>query len=198
MAGKRKAKRVAEDLSKPSPWRMQHGGFGDPEQLADPEGGPPVVHRRVIDTLGLMLANGTITSAMHDAALVFRGQFRTAALDGVRTSPLLRLAASSGEQVTDRQIDARRRVSAVLDALGGHGSAAGSCVWHVVGREASLREWARRQGWNGRPVGHSQAQGILVAALGMLAAQYRIGPLDRGESIASPKESACQWNPYRV
>ena len=32
---------------------------------------------------------------------------------------------------------------------------------------------AIRQGWGGRPVRQEQAQGILVAALGMLAAQRR-------------------------
>ena len=53
-------------------------------------------------------------------------------------------------------------------ALGGFESAAGSCVWHVVGLECSVREWALRQGWGGRSVGHAQAQGMLVAALGVL------------------------------
>jgi hypothetical protein len=46
----------------------------------------------------------------------------------------------------------------------------GSCLWHVVGLQRSVREWAMRQGWGGRPVRHEQAQGILVAALGVLAA----------------------------
>ena len=32
-------------------------------------------------------------------------------------------------------------------------------------------EWAIRQGWSGRPVRQEQAQGTLVAALGMLAAR---------------------------
>ena len=32
-----------------------------------------------------------------------------------------------------------------------------------------MREWAIRQGWGGRPVRQEQAQGILIAALGMLA-----------------------------
>jgi hypothetical protein len=36
--------------------------------------------------------------------------------------------------------------------------------------ERSVREWAMREGWGGRPVRQEQAQGILVAALGMLAA----------------------------
>jgi len=30
MACKRKAKRVIEDLAKPSNWRLQHGGFSEP------------------------------------------------------------------------------------------------------------------------------------------------------------------------
>jgi hypothetical protein len=57
-----------------------------------------------------------------------------------------------------------------MQALGGIGSPAGSCVWHVVGLQRSVREWAIREGWGGRPVRQEQAQGILVAALGVLAA----------------------------
>jgi hypothetical protein len=56
-----------------------------------------------------------------------------------------------------------------MQALGGINSPAGSCVWHVVGLQRSVREWAIRQGWNGRPVRQEQAQGILVAALGVMA-----------------------------
>jgi hypothetical protein len=44
--------------------------------------------------------------------------------------------------------------------------------WHVVGLQRSVREWAMRQGWGGRPVRVEQAQGILVAALGVLAGHY--------------------------
>jgi hypothetical protein len=66
-----------------------------------------------------------------------------------------------------------------MEALGGHVSPAGSCVWHVVGLQRSLREWAFRQGWGGRPVRQEQAQGILVAALGVLAAQFGYGEAKR-------------------
>jgi hypothetical protein len=55
-----------------------------------------------------------------------------------------------------------------IEALSGISSAADSCVWHVVGLQRSVREWALRMGWGGRPVRQEQAQGILVAALGML------------------------------
>ena len=62
-----------------------------------------------------------------------------------------------------------------MEALGGISSPAGSCVWHVVGLQRSVREWAIRQGWGGRPVRQEQAQGILVAALGVLAGHFGYG-----------------------
>lgn len=93
MAGKRRtraAKPKGEDLAMPSKWRLQHGPVGEPMREADPETGLPVVHRRTVDTLGQMLANGTITQEMHDAGAVFRRQFRVAALDQLRAMPLIR------------------------------------------------------------------------------------------------------------
>ena len=66
MAAKRKRKQgvtiIREDLAQPSKWRLQHGGFGDAVREADPETGAAVVHRSAFDTLGTMLANGTITA----------------------------------------------------------------------------------------------------------------------------------------
>ncbi len=182
MAGKRKTKRQTtprEDLSKPSPWRLQHSPVGEPVREADPETGLPVVHRRTVDTLGQMLANGTITQEMHDAGAVFRRQFRVAALDQLRAMPLIRIPGGSGDSLTDRQVAAREQVAHAMMALGGFESAAGSCVWHVVGLEHSVREWAQRQGWGGRSVGHAQAQGMLVAALGVLAVVYGLVPRQR-------------------
>jgi hypothetical protein len=44
----------------------------------------------------------------------------------------------------------------------------------VIGMQRSIREWALRQGWGGRPVRQESAQGILVAALGMLVKHYGI------------------------
>ena len=69
---------------------------------------------------------------------------------------------------------ARERVARALDPLGSHGSPAGSCVWHVIGMQTSIREWALRQGWGGRPVRQESAQGILVAALGVRVKHYVI------------------------
>jgi len=139
---------------------------------ADPDG-CPVVHHRTVDTLGIMLRAGTITKAMHDAARDFQAQFTIARFDVVRCMSLVQVTGSSGPgDLTDAQVDARRRIGKALDVLGGLGSPASSCVWHVVGLQRSIREWAMRQGWGGRPVRIEQAQGILVAALGVLAGWY--------------------------
>lgn len=180
MAGKRKARTPKRDEALgPSKWRLQHGGFSEAIREADPETGVPVVHRRAVDTLGMMLANGTITQQMHDAGGVFRRLFRTAALDGMARSPLIRLPGKTADTLSERNVDARRKVADALDALGGHDSAAGSCAWHVVGLEMSVREWAMRQGWGGRPVAPPQAQGMLVATLGVLAAHFGLTPRQR-------------------
>ncbi|WP_439580608.1 DUF6456 domain-containing protein, partial [Elioraea sp.] len=116
--------------------------------------------------------NATITPEMHEAGSIFRTQFRLASLDPLRARSLIRLPGSTGDSVTEHQAAARQRVARALAALGGAGSPAGSCVWHVVGCETSVREWAMRQGWGGRSVPTSQAQGMLVAALAVLAAHY--------------------------
>ena len=174
MASKRKTSRTTprEDLSKPSPWRMQHGGVGPAMRDADPDTGTPVQHHRAVDTLGIMLQNGTITPEMHDAGNIFRTQFRIASLDGIRTTQLIRMPRGQSDTETERQVGARHKVAATIEAAGGMGSPSGSCLWHVVGLECSIREWAMRQGWNGRPIVPAQGQGILIGALGVLAAHY--------------------------
>lgn len=182
MAGKRKTKASKakhEDLATPSKWRLQHGGFSGPIREADPETGSPVQHRRAVDTLGMMLANGNITPQMHEAGQIFRTLFRSAALDGIATSQLIRLAGATNGDLPNRQIEARRRVATAIDALGGHDSPAGSCVWFVVGLEFSVREWAMRQGWAGRVIHGPVGQGILVGALGMLAMHFGLTPRQR-------------------
>jgi Domain of unknown function (DUF6456) len=138
----------------------------------DPDG-RIVLHHRTVDTLGKMLRAGTIDEAMHDAAKDFQADFIVANLDPLRALPILRVPGTGREpDLNERQLDARRRVHRALEALGGISRPAGSCVWHVVGLQRSVREWAIRQGWGGRPVRQEQAQGILVAALGMLAGHF--------------------------
>jgi MFS family permease len=122
----------------------------------------------------------SLLSQMHDAAKDFQADFIVANLDPLRALPILRVPGTGHEpDLNERQLHAKRRVHEALQALGGISSPAGSCVWHVVGLQRSVREWAIRQGWGGRPVRQEQAQGILVAALGMLAAHVGYGEARR-------------------
>lgn len=135
----------------------------------DPDG-KYVTHHRTVDTLGRMLKAGSISHEMHDAAKDFQAAFIVANYDTLRALPILRIPGTGREEaLNDRQLMARHRVSETLEALGGLGSPSGSCVWHVVGLQWSLREWTMRKGWGGRPVRQQEAQGILVAALGVMA-----------------------------
>lgn len=138
-----------------------------------------MAHRRAVDTLGLMLANGTITPQMHEAGCMFRTLFRSAAIDSMSTSQLIRLPGATVDGISERQIEARRRIATAIDTLGGHDSPAGSCAWFVVGLEFSVREWAQRQGWAGRIVYGPVGQGILVGALGTLAMHFGLVPRQR-------------------
>ena len=144
----------------------------------DPNG-IEVTHHRTVDTLGLMLRSRAINPAMHAAGRDFQAAFTIACFDSMPRVNLTLMARSPSPahdvyNLSDRQIAARERVARADDALGGHGSPAGSCVWHVVGMQTSVREWALRQGWGGRPVRQESAQGILVAALGVLAKYFSI------------------------
>jgi hypothetical protein len=141
----------------------------------DPDG-RIVYHHRTVDTLGKMLRAGTITQEMHDAGKDFQAAFIVANFDPLRAIPILRVPGTGREpELNERQLDARRQVHETMEALGGIGSPAGSSVWHVVGLQRSVREWATRQGWSGRLVEQKQATGILVAALGVLAAHFGYG-----------------------
>ncbi len=122
-----------------------------------------------------MLKAGTITPAMFNAGRDFHSCFTTAALNSMPMSSMERTSGhgrAGNENFTVAQIDALKKINSTLNCLGGPNSLSGSCVWHVVGCETSIREWARRQRWNGSTVHHSTAQGVLIAALETLAAHY--------------------------
>ena len=178
MAGKRKAKRTTarEDLSKPSRWRLQHGGFDEAVRGTDPDTGTPVLHRRAVDSLGVLLANGSITPHMHEAGEIFRAVFQRAALDRVRTMPMIRIPGGRADLLSESQTVARERVARAMTHLGGFGSPSGSIAWYVLGLEHSVRDWALRQGWNGRAVTPAIAHGILLGTLGILMAHYGFAP----------------------
>ena len=163
----------------PTPERREHGLIERLRRpIADESGGSSRPYRAV-DTLAVMERRGSITASMRQAGEDFRARFATAQLDPLAGPRLLaatgrrRLATKQGRRAGHAgRRRTRGRLARVL-AVGGLGSPGGSCLWHVVGWERSLKEWALEQGWSGRRVSQEAASGILIAALGALEAHYR-------------------------
>lgn len=130
-------------------------------------------HFRTIDSLGLMLRNGSITQAMHDAGQQFSRTFVAAQLSAAGSAPMDRIPGGQWrDSMTERCAWARKHLGEALDAVGGISSPGGCAVWHVAGIGRSVREWSAVEGWNGRPLNQYEAKGILVGALGVLAVHY--------------------------
>lgn len=134
----------------------------------------PVDHYRTVDTLALMLRNGSITGSMHDAGQQFSQDFARAFGSGVASPKLDGLPGGTapGQMMVEKNAGAARAVRDALEAVGGSGSPAGSALWYVAGLQMSIRDWSLRDGWNGKRVEKNEAKGILVAALGVLARYY--------------------------
>jgi Domain of unknown function (DUF6456) len=162
----------------PTPERRNHGLVERLERPIADESGRPARPYRCVDTLGAMERRGSITAGMRQAGEDFRARFATAQLDPLRAPDWSRLRVSgssrfnAGDEPGMRIEGARDMVWRAIQAVGGLGSPAGSCLWHVVGWERSLKEWALEQGWNGRRVSQEAASGILIAALGALEAHF--------------------------
>ena len=134
----------------------------------------PVDHYRTVDTLALMLRNGSITGAMHDAGQQFSQDFARAFASGVASSRLDGLPGGTapGQMMVEKNAGAARAVRDALEAVGGNSSPAGSALWYVAGLGMSVRDWSIRLGWSGKAMSKEEGKGILIAALGMLARYY--------------------------
>ena len=159
--------------------RLQHGLIEPvPTVIADAHGRPARPYR-ALDTLIIMERRGSITAGMRQVGEDFRRRFAQAHFDPLRALDIARLSlgdkpAPRGDHVPGRRVEAARdTVWRAIRAVGGIASPAGSCLWHVVGWEQSLKEWAQQQGWAGRRVSPEVASGILTAALGALETHFR-------------------------
>jgi hypothetical protein len=116
---------------------------------------------------------------MHDAAKDFQAAFIIANLDPLRALPILRVPGTGREpELSERQVDARRRVHQAMAALGGISGPAGSCDWH--GRPAAKRSGVGNPPGVGWKAGRSQGRGgYSDRGLGMLAAHLGYGGVKR-------------------
>ena len=121
-----------------------------PTPSPDEAGRPSRPYRRV-DTLAAMLRKGTITAAMRQAGEDFHMIFVRAALDPLRAADLRRVRGGTRRlEESEAQLVARKTVWRTVEAVGGLASPAGSCCWHVLGLEWSIKDWALREGWGGQ------------------------------------------------
>jgi len=161
----------------PTPERRRHGEVEQPQRAIADAAGHPSRPYRAVDTLAIMQRRGSITAGMRQAGEDFRASFARAQLDPLRAldPSRLRLGEPGPRQARPAGVRieaARAAVWHAIRAVGGIASPAGSCLWHVLGWEQSLKEWAVERGWSGRRVSQESASGILVAALGALETYY--------------------------
>lgn len=176
---------LVSHLSRPTAERLRHNPIERLDRvIADAQGSASRPYR-ALDTLAVMERRGSITAGMRQAGEDFRVRFATAQLDPLRALDLSQLRFGEARSRGDddgpglRIEAARKAVWRAIQAIGGIASPAGSCVWHVVGWERTLKAWALEQGWNGRRVTQEAASGILVAALGALEAHFGSGRMMR-------------------
>ena len=163
----------------PTPERHSRGIVERLERPIADESGRPSRPYRAIDTLAAMERRGSITGGMRQAGEDFRARFAVAQLDPLRAPDLSRprergASRFKADEPGMRIEGARDAVWRAIQSVGGPVSPAGSCLWHVVGWEQSLKEWALEQGWSGRRVSQETASGILIAALGALEMHFGI------------------------
>jgi hypothetical protein len=166
---------IAADIeTAPPPERGRHDRILPPDQTIADERGSIGRPFRVVDTLGKMLAAGTIDERMQAAGDRFRDDFDRAHLHGLRAADLTtpRVDNKPRADAAVTLFAPRERVWRAMQAAGGMTSAGGSCLWHVIGEGCSLAEWAMMRQAAGRRMNKDNASGVLVAALDAVATLY--------------------------
>ncbi|HJQ56438.1 MAG TPA: hypothetical protein VJ890_06005 [Vineibacter sp.] len=156
----------------PTPERQQHNRITrEADQVMDSDGGIGLPWRAE-SMLERMERNGDISHRERHAGEEFGRLFQLAHLDPLRSADARREGAGTKPDEPHGSERARRRVIAALDALGGQSSPCGTCAWFVLGCELSIRAWALREGWGGKPLSPHTAKGTLLGALGVLARHF--------------------------
>jgi hypothetical protein len=128
---------------------------------------------RVKTSIERLRDDGRITDDECKAGLTFRDAFERGRLDPLRASSFERVGGSS-EAVTATVMDARDDVARMLKRLGGWGTPAAQACWWVVGADYSIRQFAQRFTWGtGGSLDQRTAQGLVIAALNVLATPER-------------------------
>ncbi len=127
---------------------------------------------RVHSMLDRLIERGAIDERLRAAGEWFHRVYRLAAMHQLQAADMMREVRYQGSDRGHALEAARRSRDAALDALGKSGSPCWECAWCVLGEEITLRDWAIREGWNGRPIREEVAKGILIGTLGALAEHF--------------------------
>lgn len=129
---------------------------------------------RVLTTMERMRDDGLISDEECKAGHTFRDNFERGGLDPLRAAKLECSSHSTAETVTNAVLDARDAVAADMALLGGWGTPVAQACWWVVGADYSINQFAQRFSWgSGRSLDRKTAQGLVIAALNVLAAPKR-------------------------
>lgn len=156
----------------PTPERRRHSGIEILDRAIADDAGRPSQPYRSIDILAALERRGAITHEMWAAGDRFRSTFRRAQIDPLKAANWLHIRGGETEPAASRAENAQRSIRHAIHALGPQG---GSCLWHVLGWEQSVSQWAMQQSWSRRRVSIDVATGIFIAALGVLVAHYERG-----------------------
>jgi len=140
------------------------------EQIVDAMGaaGAPYL---VESMLARLERHGAINRGQRLAGERFGELFRIASLDPMKAADIGQRFTAAPWGVHPSEW-ARGRINAALDACGGLHSPCGCCAWFVLGLELSVRDFAIREGWSGRPLRPEVAKGLLVGCLGILQRHF--------------------------
>lgn len=157
----------------PTPERGQHDPIRREVVPLDAQGERGVAWRAV-DTIGLMLARGTISREEHAACERFRAAFYAARLDPLIAPDVGRIPGQGRpEHLTARLVHAREEVHRVIRELGGMGTPCAEAIWWVVGAEYTCAAFARRMRFStSRSMSDDSAERLLRRAVPALAAVY--------------------------
>lgn len=168
----------------PERFRRGYGAARVAKAIADEQGRPAQPYRS-IDILASMEKRKSISPEQRQAGEQFRMWFARAQLEPLRAADVSRPIVSGRKRSlpAGRVEDARSEVAEAIGAVGGLTSIGGSCLWHVIGLERTLKEWAIEQGWADRRRRQSEslgkrgmpqetASGVLICALGTLQRHY--------------------------
>lgn len=159
----------------PTPERARRGVELVDKAIADDDGRPAQPYYGP-DILEMMHRRGSITDEMRQAGEDFRRAFRKAHISDLQASDPSRVFISGlgiNRTLTEGNHKARESLWDAIDYLGGLPSQSGSIMWHVIGLEWTIKEWALNYSRQRlRHIGEKTAAGILIGALCPLARYY--------------------------